>query len=75
MTIIAVNGRKFATKVLDAAISEAQTTHNAIVLLVEDGDYYHALSVEYYDGPRFPHLVRIDGRPDLLTAVFSPRVK
>jgi predicted metalloprotease with PDZ domain len=75
MTIIAVNGKKFTTKVLDAAISEAQTTRSAIVLLVEDGDYYHALPVEYYDGPRFPHIVRIESRPDLLAAVVSPRVK
>jgi predicted metalloprotease with PDZ domain len=75
MTVIAVNGKKFTAKVLDAAIAEAQTTHNPIALLVEDSDYYRTLSVEYYDGPRYPHLVRVEGRPDLLSAVFSPRVK
>jgi C-terminal processing protease CtpA/Prc len=75
MTVIAVNDKKFTAKVLDAAIAEAQTTHKPIALLVEDSDYYRTLSVEYYGGLRYPHLVRIEGRPDLLSAVFSPRVK
>ena len=75
MSVIAVNGQKFTAKVLDAAITDAQTTHKPIALLVENSDYYRTLSVEYYDGPRYPHLVRIEGRPDTLSAVFSPRVK
>ena len=75
MTIIAVNGRKFTAKVLDAAIAEAHTTHKPMALLVENSDYYRTLWVEYYDGPRYPHLVRVEGRPDQLSAVFSPRVK
>jgi predicted metalloprotease with PDZ domain len=75
MSVIAVNGRKFTAKVLDAAIAEAQTTHKPIALLVENGDYYRTLAVEYYDGPRYPHLVRVDERPDTLSGVISPRVK
>jgi predicted metalloprotease with PDZ domain len=75
MTVIAVNGKKFTAKELDVAIAEARTTHKPIALLVEDTDYYRTLSVEYYDGLRYPHLVRVEGRPDLLSAVFSPRVK
>jgi predicted metalloprotease with PDZ domain len=75
MSVIAVNGQKFTAKVLDAAITDAQSTHKPIALLVENSDYYRALSVEYYDGPRYPHLVRIEGRPDTLSAVLAPRVK
>jgi predicted metalloprotease with PDZ domain len=75
MSVIAVNGKKFTANVLDAAITEARTTHMPIALLVESSDYYRTLSIEYYDGPRYPHLVRIEGRPDTLSAVFSPRVK
>jgi predicted metalloprotease with PDZ domain len=75
MSVIAVNGKKFTAKVLDAAIAEAHATHQPLALLVESGDYYRTLSIEYYDGPRYPHLVRIEGRPDTLSAVFSPRVK
>jgi predicted metalloprotease with PDZ domain len=75
MSVIAVNEKKFAANVLDDAIAEAGTTHKPIALLVENGDYYRTLSLEYYDGPRYPHLVRIEGRPDTLSAVYAPRVK
>lgn len=75
MSVFAVNGRKFTAKVLDAAITEAHATRKPIALLVESGDYYRTLPVEYYDGPRYPHLVRIEDRPDTLSTVVSPRVK
>jgi predicted metalloprotease with PDZ domain len=75
MSIIAVNGQKYTATVLDAAIAAAQSTHKPIALLVEDSDYYRTLSVEYFDGPRFPHLVRLEGLPDTLSTVVSPRAK
>ena len=31
------------------------------------------LSVAYFDGIRYPHLARIDGRPDTLALVLKPR--
>ena len=75
MTIVAVNGKKFTTKVLDAAIAEAQTLRRPIVLLVENAEYYSSLNVEYYDGPRYPHLLRLEGQPDTLSSVIAARVK
>jgi len=75
MTLIAVNGRKFTAKALDAAIAEAQSTRKPIALLVESGEYYQTLAAEYYDGLRYPHLMRIEGRPDTLALVSAPRVK
>jgi predicted metalloprotease with PDZ domain len=75
MIVIAVNGRKFTAKVLDAAIEEAQTTRRPIELLVENADYFKTLPVAYYDGPRYPHLVRIEGRPDTLSNVIAARTK
>jgi predicted metalloprotease with PDZ domain len=75
MTLIAVNGQKYSTAVLDAAISAAASSHQPIALLVESDDYYRTLDVAYYDGPRFPHLERIEGRPDTLSALIQARVK
>ena len=75
MTVIAVNGKKFTVKRLDAAIVEAQSTAKPVQLLVENSDSYQTLSVEYYDGPRYPHLVRIEGRPDTLSDVIAARSK
>ena len=74
MQLVAVNGRKYSAEVLDRAILEAQSNRQPISLLVLGDDDYRTLSVEYYDGPRFPHLLRIDGRPDTLTPLFKARV-
>ena len=43
-------------------------TGSPIELLVESADYYRLVSVPYFDGPRWPHLTRIEGTPDLLDA-------
>lgn len=73
MKLVAVNGRKFSVEGLDAAIAEAKDTHKPIELMVETGDYYRVISVPYFEGPRYPHLVRIDARPDTLTEVLKHR--
>jgi predicted metalloprotease with PDZ domain len=73
MKVLAVNGHRYRADILDAAIVSAQQRRQPLELLVEDGDYFRTLRVEYYDGPRFPHLTRIDGRRDLLSEVLRPR--
>ena len=37
---------------------EAQKSHQPIQLLVENTEYYRTVSLDYFDGPRHPHLVR-----------------
>jgi predicted metalloprotease with PDZ domain len=71
MTLVAVNGKKFTPEILEAALVAAQSTHKPIELLVENDDYYRTLSVAYFDGPRFPHLTRIEGAPDTLSEVLK----
>jgi predicted metalloprotease with PDZ domain len=73
MKVIAVNGERLSAEVLDAAILAAHATHTPIELLLENGDYYKSVSVPYFDGPRFPHIVRIEGRTDTLTQMLQPR--
>jgi predicted metalloprotease with PDZ domain len=73
MKVVAVNGHSYSADVLDVAILEAQKTHKPIELLVESGDYYRTLPVAYFDGPRYPHLTRIEGRPDLLADALRAR--
>jgi hypothetical protein len=43
--------------------------------LVENDDYYRTLSVAYFDGPRFPHLTRVEGTPDSLSEVLKSHVQ
>jgi len=33
------------------------------------------LRIDYHGGLRYPHLERITGAPDVLTAIAAPRVK
>jgi predicted metalloprotease with PDZ domain len=73
MQLIAVNGRQYAPEVLDAAIVAAHATRAPIELLVKSADYYRTLSLAYFGGPRFPHLVRVSSRPDTLDEVLQPR--
>jgi len=73
MKVVAVNGRKFTDDVLDAAIAEAQASRQPIGLLVSSGEFYRTIPVAYYDGPRFPHLKRIEGQPDYLSAILAAR--
>jgi predicted metalloprotease with PDZ domain len=75
MTLVAVNGKKYTDDVLDAAILAAQKSKQPISLLVENADFYRTFEVAYYDGPRYPHLVRVAGKDDQLSAVLAPRVK
>jgi hypothetical protein len=61
--------------VLDAAIAAAHATHKPIELMVQNDDFFKTLSVPYYDGPRWPHLTQITGRPDVLSAVIKARTR
>ena len=73
MKVVAVNGRKYRDEVLDTAIAEAQASRQPIELLVQNGEFYRTIAVPYFGGPRFPHLKRIEGRPDYLAAILAPR--
>jgi len=73
MRLLAVNGHKYTADVLDQALIDAQASKQPIELLVESGDYYKVLRVPYFDGPRWPHLTRIEAQPDLLGELIKPR--
>ena len=73
--LIGVNGRKFTAQWLHDAIHGSKTSAEPIVLLVEDGEFYKTYRVDYHDGERYPHLVRDESQPDLLSAIIAPHAK
>jgi predicted metalloprotease with PDZ domain len=75
MTIVAVNGRKYSDHVIRDAIKAAKGTATPVELLLVNGEFYSTAKVDYHDGERYPHLVRVDAKPDLLTQIASPLVK
>jgi hypothetical protein len=42
-------------------------------LIVENDDYFKTARIDYHGGPRYPHLVRIEGKPDLLSEIIKAR--
>jgi predicted metalloprotease with PDZ domain len=69
MKIIAVNGRRWKKEVLEAALKEK----GVLELLVENNDMFSTHAVDYHGGPRYPHLVRDETKPDTLAKVLAAR--
>ena len=44
-----------------------------IELLVENTDYYKTYKINYTGGEKYPHLVRDESKPDLLTEILKAK--
>src|SRR5882762_8004249 len=73
MKIVAVNGRRFSADVLHEAIKAAKGGSDPIELLVENTDYYKTFKLDYHEGERYPHLVRDESKPDLLSEIIKAK--
>lgn len=69
--LIAVNGRQYTPTVLREAVGR----NKPVDLLVKNGEFYQTFHVDYTGGEKYPHLVRDEASPDLLTQIISPKVK
>jgi len=75
MKIAGVNGRVFSPEILDDAIKASKSESRPIELLVTADDYYKTCTMDYHDGVRFPHLVRIADKPDTLEQLLKPEAR
>jgi predicted metalloprotease with PDZ domain len=73
MKLIGVNSRVYTTDVLADAVNAAKEGKEPIALTVISDDYIHTFNVNYHGGPQFPHLVRIEDKPDYLDELIKPR--
>jgi len=73
--LIAVNGRAFDAAVLHEAIAKAAKDPAPIEMLIRDGEIFKTFRVDYHAGERYPHLIRDEAKPDLLTAIIAPLTK
>ena len=73
MEIVAVNGQAAHADRIAAAITEAKDPAKSIELIVKDDDRYRTLVFDYHDGLRYPRLERIEGMPDRLGDILTPR--
>jgi predicted metalloprotease with PDZ domain len=73
MKVVAVNSRRFSPDVLRDALKAAKSGTAPIELLVENTDYYKTYKIDYHGGERYPHLVRDDSKPDLLSEIMKAK--
>jgi hypothetical protein len=73
--IHAVDGQSFTPEVLDYVLKQAQHSKAPTVFLVERDGWYHSFDVDYHGGPRYPHLVRIPGKPDMFAKMFAAHAR
>jgi predicted metalloprotease with PDZ domain len=74
-TLVAVNNRQFTPTVLREAVARTASSDKPLELLVKTGDYYETHRLDYRGGERYPHLVRDESSPDLLSEIIKPRAR
>jgi predicted metalloprotease with PDZ domain len=73
MKIVAVNGRRITSEAWHDAIRAAKTSPSPIELIVENTDYFRAVKLDYHGGEKYPHLVRDESKPDLLSEIYRAK--
>ncbi len=73
MKVVAVNSHHFSPEVLRDAIKAAKNATTPIELLIENDDYYKTYKLDYHAGEMYPHLVRDDAKPDLLSDILKAK--
>jgi len=73
MTIIAVNGHKFSADAWHDAIAAAKPGSAPLELIVENSDYFRTIKLDYHGGEKYPHLVRDESKPDLLSEIYKAK--
>ena len=72
MRVVAVNDRAFTPDWLHDALIAGKNSSQPIRLLVLNDDYYKTCTIDYHGGERYPHLVRQEGKEDLLDDLAKP---
>jgi len=72
MQLQAVNDQKYTGAGLREAILAAEKTKEPIKCLFKRGDEFVTISLDYHGGMRYPHLERIETKPDHLDAILAP---
>ena len=71
--LLAVNGRKFESDGLKAAITAAKSMKAPVKLLVKSGEVYRTLDLDWHGGLRYPRLQKVGKVQGTLDALLAPR--
>jgi predicted metalloprotease with PDZ domain len=70
--LVAIDGRAFRGQAQCDDVLRSAENGSPIVLLLEAGNVYRTVSLNYTGGPRYPHLERVPGTPDVLGEIAKP---
>jgi predicted metalloprotease with PDZ domain len=73
MRLVAVNGHRYTEKGLRDALRAGKDSKEPLELLLENLDTFKTYKVDYHGGEKFPHLERDAAKPDLVTAIGTPK--
>jgi predicted metalloprotease with PDZ domain len=73
MKLIAVNGRRFTGDALRDALRAGKNSAEPLQLLIENTEYYKTYKLDYHGGEKYPHLVRDESKPDMLSDMIKAR--
>jgi predicted metalloprotease with PDZ domain len=75
MKILAVDDRQFSVEELNRAVKDSKMGPGTIDILASNTGTIEHHSISYRDGMRSPHLKRVEGKPDMLSAILTPLAK
>jgi predicted metalloprotease with PDZ domain len=75
MKIESVDGQSYSPSVLKYVMVQAEHTHAPTTFIVSKDGWFQTLKVNYFGGPRYPHLVRIPGTVNMLAKIMAPHAK
>jgi predicted metalloprotease with PDZ domain len=73
MKVIAVNSRRFSEKGMRTAVAATKSPQEKVELLVENGEYFRVIPIDYHAGDRFAVLERAAGTEDVLGEICRGR--
>lgn len=71
--VVAVNGRVAGAAAIAEAITASKGNDTPIEMMFKKDQRFRTIRFDYHDGLRYPHLERIDGTPDRLGDILTPR--
>lgn len=72
MKIVAVDGQAYTRDVLQYVSMQAEHSQGPTTFLVRRDGWYHDYQVNYHGGPKYPHLVALPGKADMLAKIMAP---
>ena len=75
MRVVALNDRAFTPELLSDALRESKASSQTMRFLTLNEDYYKTMTVSYQGGERYPHLIRVEGKPDFLDELAKPQAE